>query len=334
MSRIILLGNPGTKRAVYFQKAAAQMGVPCHLWAWGGPQPADLTGILKIDPPLWDSCSLGGLSGCVGQYERELEGLAGLADRCGLRFFNHPASILELLDKKRCKEKLMQAQIPVTEPLAGAGGDVERLLCQMEERRIFQVFVKPRYGSGAAGAAAFRWQPKSGGMALYTCAAVDPQTGRLVNTKRLRAFREKEEVCMLLDRLLQLDVVVERWYAKAGYQGSSYDLRAVVQDGQLDFLLARLSKGPITNLHLNNRPLSAEELGLSREVLDDVLGVCQKAAACYPGLRSAGIDILLEKGRLKPRVIEMNGQGDLIYQDIYHENRIYRHQVEMMGACV
>lgn len=334
MSRIILLGNPGTKRAVYFQRAAAQTGVPCHLWAWGGPQPADLTGILKIDPPLWDSCSLGGLSDYVGRYERELEGLARLADPWGLRFFNHPTSILELLDKKRCKEKLIQAQIPVTEPLARGGGDVESLICQMEERRIFQVFVKPRYGSGAAGAAAFRWRPKSGEMALYTCAAFDPGTGRLVNTKRLRAFREKEEVCMLLGRLLQLDVVVERWYAKAGYQGFSYDLRAVVQDGQLDFLLARLSKGPITNLHLNNRPLPAEELGLSRQVLDDVLRVCQKAMACYPRLRSAGIDILLEKGRLQPRVIEMNGQGDLIYQDICHENRIYRHQVEMMGACV
>ena len=42
------------------------------------------------------------------------------------------------------------------------------------------------------------------------------------------------------------------------------------------------------------------------------------------------MDILLEKGSLRPRVIEMNGQGDLIYQDIYDKNKIYRHQAEMM----
>jgi len=59
----------------------------------------------------------------------------------------------------------------------------------------------------------------------------------------------------LLNRILSLCCIVERWYAKEEYQGYSYDLRAVVQEGDIDFLLARLSKGPITNLHLNNRPL-------------------------------------------------------------------------------
>ena len=41
----------------------------------------------------------------------------------------------------------------------------------------------------------------------------------------------------------------------------------------------------------------------------------------------AGIDILLEKKNMRPLIIEMNGQGDLIYQDIYGENNIYREQV-------
>ena len=48
------------------------------------------------------------------------------------------------------------------------------------------------------------------------------------------------------------------------------------------------------------------------------------------GLRSAGIDLLLDRGSLTPRVIEMNAQGDLIYQDIYQENKIYRHQAEII----
>ena len=46
----------------------------------------------------------------------------------------------------------------------------------------------------------------------------------------------------------------------------------------------------------------------------------------------AGIDLLLEKGTLRPRVIEMNGQGDLIYRDIYGENRIYREQARILAG--
>ncbi len=56
------------------------------------------------------------------------------------------------------------------------------------------------------------------------------------------------------------------------------------------------------------------------------MDLCNRAMDCYPQLKSAGIDILLEKGSLKPRIIEMNGQGDLIYQDIYADNLIYRRQ--------
>lgn len=45
----------------------------------------------------------------------------------------------------------------------------------------------------------------------------------------------------------------------------------------------------------------------------------------------AGIDLLLEKGTMRPRIIEMNGQGDLIYRDIYGENRIYQEQIRWLS---
>ncbi len=210
---------------------------------------------------------------------------------------------------------------------------MERLLEAMEKRHMHQIFMKPLYGSGAAGVAAFRWQPKTGRMALYTCAMETPGGG-LANTKKLRCFTKKDEVVSLLGRILQLRCIIERWYAKAEYQGNPYDLRAVVQDGRLDFLLARLSRGPITNLHLNNHPMEASRLNLPEEVWASVSALCQKAMACFSGLRSAGIDILLEKGSRTPRIIEMNAQGDLLYQDIYHENLIYRHQADMIRRWI
>ena len=222
-----------------------------------------------------------------------------------------------------------QARLPVTETL-DAVERAELLLDAMEHHRIYQVFIKPVCGSGAAGAAAFRWQPRSGRMILYTCAMEHPETGRLVNTKRLRRFTDRKQVLSMIGRLLKLDCIVERWYAKAEHSGFSYDLRAVIQDGRMDFILARLSSGPITNLHLNNHPLKGDALGLPCHVMEDVEQLCIRATKCYPGLRSAGIDVLLEKGSLRPRIIELNGQGDLIYQDIYDQNRIYLHQAEMM----
>lgn len=312
---------------------------------------------LKIDPPLWESCCLDELNILARDYEKKLQWLAELGKKRQITFLNKPEDILALLDKRACKRRLAEAGIPVTEELDGIGrtvfpvaetldsvgqavlpvaetldgvGRADLLLDSMERRRIFQVFIKPVCGSGAAGAAAFRWQPRSGRMILYTCAMENPETGRLVNTKRLRRFTDRKQVLSMIGRLLELGCIVERWYAKAEHNGLSYDLRAVVQDGRMDFILARLSSGPITNLHLNNHPLKGNELGLPCHVMEDVEQLCIRAAGCYPELRSVGIDVLLEKGSLRPRIIELNGQGDLIYQDIYGQNRIYLHQAEMM----
>ena len=370
MSRAVLLGVPDTRRTTYFMQAAAQAGLPLLFLDWNDWQDraGDLAegGVwMKIDPPFWDSCALGELDDLAGAYKRRLGRLAKAGENRAIRFLNHPSAIAELLDKVKCKETLRRAGLPVTEPVAGTfrGGstaemagrfclnasdgsgsgsfsgvspvdyaivrNAEQLLQIMRDRGISQVFIKPVNGSGAAGVSAFRLQRGSGRMALYTC-AVRRQDGDLVNTKRLRRFSEPAEVLSLLDSLLLTECIIERWYAKAGYQGYSYDLRAVVQGGRVDVLLARLSKGPVTNLHLNNRPLDSGALSLPAAVLDEIADICQRAMALYPGLFSAGIDILLEKGSLKPRIIEMNGQGDLIYQDIFHDNIIYRRQAEFL----
>lgn len=333
----MLLGNTDTKRASYFRQAAAQTGLPVLFVDWDDlenwearlPQAEWL---LKIDPPLWDSCLLPKLDGLAQGYKDKLQELSQAAQVHRLEFLNHPLAVANLLDKRLCKKKLEQAGIPVTkmlEPLEAGGWTAKQLLCAMEQQKIYQVFIKPVNGSGAAGVSAFRWQPQTGRMVLYTCALEHPAYG-LVNTKRLRRFSKRAEVETYLGHILALDCVVERWYAKAEYQRYSYDLRAVMLDGKTEFLLGRLSKGPITNLHLNNHPLEADALGIPEEVLEEAAALCKKAVGCFAGLRTAGIDILLEKGSLRPRIIEMNAQGDLIYQDIFHENRIYRRQAEVM----
>jgi len=330
MRQAVLLGNPETKRAIFMKQAAEKTGLRLIFLDWRNWRELmpDAELFLKIDPPLWDSSSLGELESLVEEYKEKLTRLSYLEKKGNIVFLNHPLVIKALLDKRECKDTLRRAGIPVTESL-GSVGNMEQLTEIMDACRTYQVFIKPVNGSGAAGVAAFRMQPKTGKMALYTCAA--DRDGRLVNTRRLRRFSEQREIRYLLEKLLKLDCIVERWYAKETYQNMYYDLRAVLQDGKLDYLLARLSGGPITNLHLNNHPLALEELKLPVPVQEEVTKICKRAMACYPGLQSAGIDILLEKGSRRPRIIEMNAQGDLIYQDIYDKNMIYRHQTEMMG---
>ena len=135
---------------------------------------------------------------------------------------------------------------------------------------------------------------------------------------------------MFLDSLLKLDCVVERWYGKASFEGYCYDLRVIVQAGRIDYILPRLSKGPITNLHLNNHAMAFADLHLETETVERIEAVCLRASACYPGLQSIGMDVLLEKGNLEPRIIEMNAQGDLLHRDVYSENRIYKRQIAIM----
>ncbi len=338
-----MLGAPDTKRTIFLKKAAEKEGLSFVLadWKEWREELDRFSGrklFVKIDPPLWTSCFLGELDDLTDRYRDKLMALTNMAQEHEIEFFNAPAAIAELLDKRACKARLRKAGLSVTEPLTEtdfAKRDkitVEQLLEQMKKRKVYQVFIKPVNGSGAAGVSALRIQPRTGDMVLYTCALIHGDF-ELANTKRLRRFSEQKEVLSLLKRLLEVDCIVERWYAKEEYQGYSYDLRAVFQEGRLDFLLGRLSKGPVTNLHLNNHPVALAELGLSEKKIEEIAWLCRKCMECYPGLRSAGIDILLEKGSFVPRVIEMNSQGDLIYQDIYHENCIYRHQARIIKTC-
>ena len=279
---------------------------------------------VKIDAPEWESSGLMDLGKLTDRYVEWLNRLSRLP--AGV-FLNDPTDIAEVLDKRRCKERLVQKGVPVTHMYGESFSHSEELFAFMREHRLGQVFVKPLRGSGAAGVAALRYSPGNGRLALYTCAALEEDG--IFKTKRMRRM-EGREGAALLDKLLKLDCVVERWYGKETFQGYCYDLRVIVQGGQIDYILPRLSKGPITNLHLNNRSMEFTDLNLDKGTVERISEVCLKAGECYPRLKSIGMDVLLERGSRSPRVIEMNAQGDLLHKDVYGENRIYRRQIRLM----
>ena len=333
IDRVILIGQEGGRRKHYFEKAAAGADVRISFYDWKDFPFAEGiedigSSIVKIDPPEWENCRLKELEKLTDRYIEQLHRLSRMPFGA---FFNHPDDIAEALDKRRCKRKLAQSGVAVTKMYEENFSRREELLDFMRQKRILQVFLKPMRGSGAAGVTALRVSPGKGETVLYTCAALDQ--GEIVNTKRLYRLAG-EDAEALLDKLLELDCVVEKWHRKAGFQAYCYDLRVIVQDGQIDYRLPRLSKGPITNLHLNNHAMEFDRLCLDRTVTERISEVCVRAAACYPGLKSIGMDVLLEKGSLEPYIIEMNAQGDLLHRDIRSENRIYRRQIEIMQGMM
>lgn len=333
ISRIILIGSDGGRRKTYFEKAAAGAGISLSFYDWKDvPLMEDTEDmkhcVVKIDAPQWESCRLKELDELTDQYREQLFRLAQMPFGA---FFNHPCDIAEVLDKRKCKEKLAANGVAVTkmyDEIFDRGG---ALLDFMRENRVHQVFVKPMNGSGAAGVTALRFSPTQGKMVLYTCAALD--RGEIVNTKRLYRL-EGEDAAVFLDKLLEVDCVVEKWHRKSTFHEYSCDLRVVVQDRHIDYILPRLSRGPITNLHLNNHSAEFESLGLEEAVTESISELCIRAAGCYPGLKSIGMDVLLERGSRKPCIIEMNAQGDLLHRDIYKDNRIYKRQIEIMKAMM
>lgn len=323
---LVLIGEENSKRTLYMKKAADSLNVPLQVCRWKELQSTfdlgQLKGaVVKADPPSFQTVHLCRMQTQLEEYRRALMRL--MQAEC--RFLNSPENICRLLDKRETKRYLQERGIPVTRMFPGELKTAGQLIETMKQRRCYSVFVKPRFFSGAAGVAAFRLHPIRGTMRLYTSCRREGK--QLINTKKLFYMDNQQEIIFLLNQLLSLDCVVERWHPKADFGGKSYDLRVVFQFGHIAHIVVRQSKGPITNLHLNNQALDIRQLGLTKTAIEEIAAVCEQACALFPGLSMAGLDILLEKDTRQPRIIEMNGQGDLIYQDIYHENRIYREQV-------
>ena len=322
--KVTLIGQPESKRTAYFIKAADALGIDVNLMLHKDVHFEKLKGTLvKIDPPEYDSYYVDEIDELLKPYKALLQQLESTSD---ITFLNHPKGILQILDKVACKRTLEEAHVPVTPVIAHGVTGYLALKEILRDRKVYSVFIKPVEGSGACGIIAYRYHPMREEAVAYTgLALVD---GRLVNTKKIKRLTDEAYIRELCDRVMAVGAIVEAWLPKAQYEGYGYDLRVVHQFGETTYYMPRLSHSPITNLHLNNKALPIDALKLSLETFEEIDALCQRAMGCYEGLLNyAGIDVLLEKNTLKPYIIEMNGQGDLLHQDIYHENSIYTMQL-------
>ncbi len=326
---MILIGDINSKRAIYLKEAAKSKNVNLIVVSHSSIKREDLRNHkVKIDPPTYESFYVEDLPEVIRNYTNLLQEMSTWED---IDFVNHPKAILDTLDKKECKNILLSRNINVTPVIEFNGDTYDDLKQTLLQNKVYNSFIKPNYGSGACGVIAYRINPRNEKVIIET--ALNVRDGRLINTKNIRKINNEADIKCIINLLLRQSCIIERWVAKSSFNKLSYDLRVVYQYGEISYVVPRTSKSSITNLHLNNAAIKFEELNLNNEVYSEIEKISGQVINAYAGkLSYAGIDLLLENGSLKPYVVEVNSQGDLIYQDIYDKNIIYNKQiVEVMN---
>jgi hypothetical protein len=226
---------------------------------------------------------------------------------------NRPADVEVLFDKNRCQELFARHGIPVPRGLGPVRSFAE-LHERMRQTGHRRVFVKLAHGSSASGVVAYQ---TSGArqQALTTVEMVRRQGElRLYNSRRIRRYHQPADVVALIDALAREGVRVEEWVPKAGLDEHVFDLRVVVIAGKARHVVVRMSRSPMTNLHLLNRrgDLSAVRARMGPQAWQAARRACEQAAAVFPGSLHLGVDLLIAPGFRRHAVLEGNAFGDLL----------------------
>ncbi|MGH8080733.1 MAG: STM4014 family protein [Lysobacter sp.] len=226
-------------------------------------------------------------------------------------YLNPPDDIACMSDKLACQQRL-QANAVAIAPLLGRIDGYAQLRESMREHACAQVFVKARYGSSGAGVLAYR-RDSRGREALYGSAELVDSGGvtRIFNSLRQRRYTDAAQIARLVDAVAAQEAYAERWIAKPrapdGY--GHYDIRAIALDGRARHRVARISRGPLTNLHLGNRR-SALDDWLDDSAMRALESATADAASAFARSRMIGFDLILRDGRAW--VLEANAFGDLL----------------------
>jgi hypothetical protein len=231
-----------------------------------------------------------------------------------VQVFSAPDAISAMFDKPAGQQRLGTAGIPVPAPVGSDLRGYDDLIAGMERAGARQVFVKPAHGSSASGVVAYRTDGRRHfAVTTVELQRVGPEV-RLYNSRRLRVLRGQAEIAGTIDAVCRHRAYAERWVPKAGIDGDTFDLRVVVIGGELRHVVPRLSRSPITNLHLLNRRGDAAAVrGRFRDEDWQALSLtCRAAPAAFPGAGYAGLDVAVTADFRRHAVLEVNAFGDLL----------------------
>ena len=324
--QIIVVSNSLSKRIEYFIEAGKHLQVEVRFMTYRelfNFLPQLRQAVIKLEPCVSDETNFLKYALLNQAYKETLQRLGEMRLSDDVCFLNTPHALLRALDKKETKQVLMDRGLKVTPmlPSPRSFDELRELLTGCGRG----CFLKPRYGSGAGGVMAVRYQPNRNKWVVYT--TLQQVDGVIHNTKRINRLSTEKEMIPLAEAVMQTEAILEEWIPKEQLQGENYDLRVVCRESEIDYIVVRCSKGSITNLHLNNKAHWWNELSLPEVVRQQIYFQCQEAVQSLD-LQYAGVDVLIERGTDIPYIIEVNGQGDHVYQDMFAHNSIYIQQIK------
>jgi hypothetical protein len=192
---------------------------------------------------------------------------------------NAPLNILTMFDKRYCHQLCRENNLPVP-PCFSSIDSYDRLREVMILTGQRRVFVKLAYGSSASGVVAYEMVGDGIREQAHTSVELIYRGGYpiLYNSLKIRRYQKRENIKAIIDWLCSEGAHVEHWLPKAYHKGYVYDLRVVVIAGRARHRVVRLSKTPMTNLHLGNARASASELKLSEAFWQDIENTAERCS--------------------------------------------------------
>ncbi|MCC6540440.1 MAG: STM4014 family protein [Bryobacterales bacterium] len=220
---------------------------------------------------------------------------------------NAPGAVLKMFHKTGSLDRLEAHGVPTPRFVEDRFDNYEELRAAMGEG---SVFVKLMHGSSASGAVAYRMLRGR----HWAATTVERVGDKLYNSRRIRVLCDEREIAALIDALAPFDIYAERWVPKAGIDGHAFDVRVLCIRGKATHAVGRLSKSPMTNLHLRNPRVSAERIAaqVGTEAWGRILAAAEAAHACFPDSHYAGVDVVITPDHQTVKVLEVNAFGDLL----------------------
>ncbi len=246
-------------------------------------------------------------------------------------FMNAPIDILKMFDKSLCNKMFGDNGIRTAQSL-GSISCYEELQSQMQKKKIFRVFIKLRYCAGASGIVAYQWAPGRNLESATTTVELTRKSDevRLYNSLKLRKYTKQQDIKDIIDCLCKEDIHVEKWIPKSGGSNNCFDVRFVVINKKACHRVARISCGPITNLHLGNQRKSIDSSWIPQSIINEMEDTAEKAASLFPDSFYSGVDLILPRNSKKPVVIEINAFGDLLNNVEYQNKSTHQYQTEQI----
>ncbi|MHA3916395.1 STM4014 family protein [Halovulum sp. GXIMD14793] len=326
--RIIVLGAGAGRRFEAFEAAVRRAGVSDVVPVIYGQRPTLRAGDwLRFDSPDESAAAMqavydagagraaeqgfplpDSVLGSSAQLAFGLQALQRDAMQPGICVTASPDEIALCYDKTACAAHLKTRGIPVPQVFAAPACFDELMALLRVEKRLF---LKQRYGAGATGTIALMAGPR--GQVIGHTAMIlndaDPRYG-----KRVQKVDDHTTLRKMFDLLQPLGLHVERWIPKAGLDGRSCDLRIVAIRNAPPFAVLRLSRSPITNLHLDAMRAEAEALFslMDAAQVEAIWETVRKVQAAFPGSLSVAPDIAVRADLRSHVVLEVNAFGDHI----------------------